>query len=96
MRQTVVSRGEPDCGVGAAGGGSNEAQARCQRRCRRTDARESLGDPTHDDVVRAIEKLDKWANVDLGGSSGMPTAYVSIKDWIARRQQDPDSVYSCL
>jgi hypothetical protein len=50
----------------------------------------------HDDVVRAIEKLDKWANVDLGGSSGMPTAYVSIKDWIARRQQDPDSVYSCL
>jgi hypothetical protein len=49
----------------------------------------------HDDVQAAIDKLDKWANNPMGGSSAMPTAYVSIKDWIGKRQRDPRSVYSC-
>lgn len=50
----------------------------------------------HDDVTKAIDKLDKWANSPMGGSSAMPPAYVSIKDWIGQRQRDPNSVYSCM
>jgi outer membrane protein OmpA-like peptidoglycan-associated protein len=50
----------------------------------------------HDDVQAAVSNLDKWANNPMGGSSAMPVAYVSIKDWIGRRQRDPKSVYSCL
>lgn len=50
----------------------------------------------HDEVNAAIVKLDQWANSPMGGSSAMPTAYVSIKDWIGMRQRDPNSVYSCL
>jgi hypothetical protein len=51
---------------------------------------------THDEVQRAIEKLGKWADLESGGSSGMPTEYVSIKDWIGERQRDAKSVYSCM
>ena len=40
----------------------------------------------HDGVQRAIEKLDKWANVALGGSSSMGREYVAMKDWIGTRQ----------
>ncbi len=50
----------------------------------------------HDNVQMAIDKLDKWANNPMGGSSAMPKAYVSIKDWIGRRQRDPKSLYSCM
>jgi hypothetical protein len=50
----------------------------------------------HDDVQRAIGNLDKWANAPLGGSSAMPKAYVSIKDWIGTRQDDQNSVYNCM
>ena len=50
---------------------------------------------THDMVVMAIDKLDKWANNPMGGSSAMAKEYVSIKDWIGQRQRDPNSVYSC-
>jgi len=50
---------------------------------------------THDQVQKAIEKLGKWANIGIGGSSAMPKAYVSIKDWIGARQRDPKSLYSC-
>ena len=50
----------------------------------------------HDEVIRAIDKLDKWANSPMGGSSAMPTAYVSIKDWIGDRQRDARSIYSCM
>jgi hypothetical protein len=50
----------------------------------------------HDDVGRAVDKLGKWANNPMGGSSAMPPAYVSIKDWIGARQRDPQSVYSCM
>jgi hypothetical protein len=46
----------------------------------------------HDEVIKAIDKLDKWANSPTGGSSAMPSAYVSIKDWIGTRQRDPKSV----
>jgi hypothetical protein len=49
----------------------------------------------HDDVIAAIDKLGKWADNPMGGSSAMPPAYVSIKDWIGARQRDPNSVYSC-
>jgi hypothetical protein len=49
----------------------------------------------HDDVIQAIDKLDKWANSPLGGSSSMPRAYVAMHDWIAARMSDPNSVYSC-
>jgi hypothetical protein len=49
----------------------------------------------HDMVVMAIDKLDKWANNPMGGSSAMPKEYVAIKDWIGQRQRDPNSVYSC-
>jgi hypothetical protein len=50
----------------------------------------------HDTIHRAIEKLDKWANIGIGGSSSMGREYVAIKDWIGGRQKDPRSVYSCL
>lgn len=50
---------------------------------------------THDMVVMAIDKFEKWADNQMGGSSGMPKAYVSIKDWIGRQQRNPKSVYSC-
>jgi hypothetical protein len=50
---------------------------------------------THDMVVMAIDKLAKWADNPMGGSSAMAKEYVSIKDWIGQRQRDPNSVYSC-
>ena len=50
---------------------------------------------THDEIVTAIDKLDIWANNPMGGSSAMPRAYVSIKDWIGALQGDADSIYSC-
>jgi hypothetical protein len=50
---------------------------------------------THDGVVLALDKLEKWADNPMGGSSAMPRAYVSIKDWIGARQVDSNSVYSC-
>jgi hypothetical protein len=56
----------------------------------------------HDQVVQAVEKLDKWSGQDsswgggLGGSTAMPNAYQSIRDWISSRQGDQKSVYSCL
>jgi hypothetical protein len=50
----------------------------------------------HDEVNTAIDKLRKWANSPTGGSSAMPDAYVSIKDWIGTRQRDPKSIYSCM
>jgi hypothetical protein len=50
----------------------------------------------HDDVVNAIDKLGAWANSGIGGSSSMHYSYVAIKDWIAARQSDPKSIYSCL
>jgi hypothetical protein len=50
---------------------------------------------THDMVVMAIDKLGKWADNPMGGSSAMAREYVSIKDWIGKRQRDPKSVYSC-
>ena len=50
----------------------------------------------HDEVVLALDNLDKWANSPMGGSSAMPPAYVALKDWIGSRQRDPSSVYSCL
>jgi hypothetical protein len=50
---------------------------------------------THDRVVEAIDKLDKWANNPAGGSSMMAKEYVAIKDWIGQRQRDSTSVYSC-
>ena len=51
---------------------------------------------THDSVQRAIGKLSAWSDFEPGGSSSMPSAYVAIKDWIADRQRDPRSLYSCL
>jgi hypothetical protein len=50
----------------------------------------------HDEVSRAVGKLASWADNPIGGSSAMPPAYIAIKDWIARRQRDPNSVYSCM
>jgi hypothetical protein len=50
---------------------------------------------THDMVVMAIDKLRKWADNPMGGSSAMAREYVSIKDWIGRQQRDSKSVYSC-
>jgi len=50
----------------------------------------------HEDVVKAIDRLGAWADTGIGGSSSMPKAYVALKDWIAARQSDPKSVYSCL
>jgi len=49
----------------------------------------------HDQVILALDNLDKWANNPMGGSIAMPPAYVAIKDWIGSRQRDPSSVYSC-
>lgn len=53
----------------------------------------------HDDVVRTVDKLSVWGDSPIpldGVSEAMPRAYVAIKDWIAARQRDPNSVYSCL
>jgi len=50
----------------------------------------------HDEVGAAVDKLDLWANSQMGGSSAMPKAYIAIKDWIGARQRDQNSVYSCL
>jgi hypothetical protein len=50
---------------------------------------------THDNVIMAIDKLRKWADNPMGGSSAMGKEHVSIKDWIGQRQGDPKSVYSC-
>jgi hypothetical protein len=50
----------------------------------------------HDEVTQALGKLDLWAHNPMGGSSAMPRAYIAIKDWIGRRQRDPNSVYSCM
>jgi hypothetical protein len=49
----------------------------------------------HDQVVSAIDKLGKWANSPMGGSSAMPPAYISIKDWIGKQQRNANSIYSC-
>lgn len=43
----------------------------------------------------AVNKLDAWANSPMGGSSAMPPAYRAIKDWLALRQNDNNSLYSC-
>jgi V8-like Glu-specific endopeptidase len=51
---------------------------------------------THDQVQFAIDNLDKWANSAIGGSSAMPKAYVSIKDWIGQQQGNSKSLYSCM
>jgi len=50
----------------------------------------------HDDVQRAIGNLRKWADAGFEGGSAMPKAYISIKNWIHTRQDDPNSVYSCM
>jgi hypothetical protein len=50
----------------------------------------------HDEVGLTVDKLGLWADNPMGGSSAMPRAYIAIKDWIARRQRDPSSVYSCM
>ena len=49
----------------------------------------------YDNVNLATHKLHLWANNPMGGSSAMPKAYVSIKDWIARKQRDKSSLNSC-
>jgi len=50
---------------------------------------------THDNVVAAVEKLEKWSDIGLGGSSAMPTSYRAIKAWVRTQQDNPKSVYSC-
>ena len=49
----------------------------------------------YDNVILATHKLHLWANNPMGGSSAMPKAYVSIKDWIGRKQRDKSSLNSC-
>lgn len=49
-----------------------------------------------DGAGQAIDKLNKWANNPMGGSSAMPPAYRALKDWIMKRQKDPLSLYSCF
>ena len=50
----------------------------------------------HDDVVLAVDNLEKWSDAPMGGSSAMPPAYRSIKAWIRDRQGDARSLYHCL
>ena len=50
----------------------------------------------HDEVGLTERSLGFWANAPSGYASGMPPAYRSMMGWIAQRQQDPASVYSCL
>jgi hypothetical protein len=49
----------------------------------------------YDNAIIATHKLHLWANNPMGGSSAMPKAYVSIKDWIGRKQRDKSSLNSC-
>lgn len=49
-----------------------------------------------DEAGFAIDKLEKWSDAPLGGSSAMPPAYRAIKAWIKTRQNDPKSLYSCF
>lgn len=53
----------------------------------------------HDQVVSAIDKLGTWADSPIPldrPSAAMPRAYVALMAWIAARQKDPRSVYSCM
>ena len=53
----------------------------------------------HDQVFAAIDKLGTWADSPVPidrVSYGMPPAYVALMGWIAARQKDPRSVYSCM
>ncbi|MBZ5624585.1 MAG: hypothetical protein LAQ69_38670 [Acidobacteriia bacterium] len=48
-----------------------------------------------DEVRQTTEKLDAWYEEDTGMLE-MPSAYKAIKDWIAAREKDQDSLYSCI
>lgn len=50
----------------------------------------------HDTVMRAMDRLSFWANNGIGGSTLMPDAYLAMLNWIAGRQHDARSVYSCM
>lgn len=50
----------------------------------------------HDQVVETHQTLEKWANVQQGGSASMPREYRVIKDWESRQANDPKSVLNCL
>jgi hypothetical protein len=53
----------------------------------------------HDQVQRAIQKLDLWANSPIpvdGADRAITPPYVALKDWIVKQQKNSDSIYSCF
>ncbi len=50
----------------------------------------------HDRILKTRDMLEKWANVDVGGSSSMPTDYRAIKEWVRRVENNAASVTNCF
>jgi hypothetical protein len=49
----------------------------------------------NDKIVETHVMLDRWANQSLGGSSGMPTEYRAIKEFLRLGERN-DTVVSCI
>jgi hypothetical protein len=47
-------------------------------------------------IIEAHNTLDNWANVGIGGQSGMPRYYRAIKEWMRGKESNVDSVLSCV
>jgi hypothetical protein len=48
------------------------------------------------DIVKTRDMLEKWANVQMGGSSSMPTAYRAIKEFVRLEENSDGSVLNCI
>lgn len=49
-----------------------------------------------DMIGRTHENLDRWANVSMGGSSGMPRPYQAMRDFVRKQESIPGSVFNCV
>jgi hypothetical protein len=47
-------------------------------------------------IVETHVMLDRWANVSMGGSSGMPREYRAIKDFVRLGERSAGSVVNCI
>ena len=47
-------------------------------------------------IVETHVMLDRWANVSMGGSSGMPREYRAIKEFVRLGEGSEGSVVHCI